>query len=461
MGDWIPLEKRKAIGLKGYFTRTLLLFFVGIVVIFALAFIILFLCMEAGVIAPANAGEREARVEIDRQSESGMFTNDLEPTLYDYIYFDKEGNVRASSLEGSTLSQEVSRYTAENVTYGTGVYVFYEDGSRCLFTWRYVASFTNPTLQNVLPNAELIMLFLAVMASVLFFLLFVRSMGRKLGNKLALVENASKQIAQQDLDTPITTSVGINEFNHALQSMDDMRSILKDTLIRQWESEQQRKQEIAALAHDIKTPLTVINGNAELLLEDTLEEKQAALVNSIFSAGMRVQQYVGALQQVSIIDMDNEVMETIDIVPMLGELNAILSPLAKDKSISLEYVYSENLRPIMVYPSMLARALINIVENAIRFTKAGGYITISACQNEQETLFSVQDQGPGFSKTAIHHAKEMFWQQDTSRTGSRNYGIGLSIAEKVAQKHSGQLFLENTPQGACVKIVVSSKQCRQ
>ncbi|MEA4804317.1 HAMP domain-containing sensor histidine kinase [Acetobacterium wieringae] len=319
-----------------------------------------------------------------------------------------------------------------------------------------MASFTNPTLQNILPNAELIMLFLAVAASVLFFLLFVRSMGRKLGNKLALVETASKQIAQQDLDAPITTSVGINEFNHALQSMDDMRSILKDALIKQWESEQQRKQEIAALAHDIKTPLTVINGNAELLLEDTLEEKQAALVNSIFSAGMRVQQYVGALQQVSIIDMDNEVMERIDIVLMLGDLNAILSPLAKDKSISLEYVYSENLRPITVYPSMLARALINIVENAIRFTKTGGHITISACQNEQETLFSVQDQGPGFSKTAIHHAKEMFWQQDTSRTGSRNYGIGLSIAEKVAQKHSGQLFLENTPQGACVKFVVSS-----
>ena len=450
------MEKRKAIGLKGYFTRTLLLFFVGIIVIFASAFAILLLCMEAGVIAPANAGEIEARAEMTRQSELGTFTNDLQPVFYDYIYFDEDGNVRASSLEGITLSREVSRYTPDNMTHDAGVYVFYEDGSRCLFIWRYEASYTNPTLRRILPNAELLMLVFAGVASVMFFLLFVRSMGRKLGNKLALVEAASGQIAGQNLDTPISTSAGIKEFNHALQSMDDMRSTLKDALIKQWESEQQRKQEIAALAHDIKTPLTIIGGNAELLLEDKLEEEQATLVNSIYRAGMRAQQVVSALQQVSIIDIDNEEMEWIDVVSMLNELNAILSPLAKDKSISLEYVHSENLRQIMVYPSMLARALINIVENSIRFTETGGHITISICQNERETLFSVQDQGPGFSRTALHHAKEMFWQQDTSRTGGRNYGIGLFIAEKVAQKHSGQLLLENTSQGGCVKFVIAT-----
>jgi len=307
-----------------------------------------------------------------------------------------------------------------------------------------------------LPNAERLMLYFAGAASVIYFLLFVRVMGRNLGKKLALVETASKQIAGQNLDIPIATSAGIKEFNHALQSMDNMRSTLKDALIKQWEAEQQRKQEIAALAHDIKTPLTIINGNAELLLEDALEAEQATLVNSIYSAGMRAQRYVSALQQVSIIDIDNEEMEQMDVIPMLDELNAVLSPLAKDKSISLEYVHSGSLRQIMVYPSMLVRALINIVENAIRFTETGGHITISIFQNERETLFSVQDQGPGFSKTAVHHAKEMFWQQDTSRTGSRNYGIGLSIAEKVAQKHSGQLFLENTSQGGCVKFVIAA-----
>lgn len=450
------MEKRKVIGLKNYFTRTLLLFFIGILSILVLAFLILLLCLETGVIAPANAGEKEARAEMNRQSKFGVFTGDLEPAFYDYIYFDEAGNVLASSLEGNTLLKESSRYKADNITYGNGNYVFYEDGSRCLFTWRYVAAYTNPTLRNILPNAELIMMLFAGIASVLFFLLFARGMGRKLGNKLALVETASEQIAAQNLDIPIATSAGIKEFNHALQSMDDMRSTLKDALIKQWESEQQRKQEIAALAHDIKTPLTIVNGNAELLLEDSLVEEQAKLVNSIYRAGLRVQQYVSALQQVANLDLDSEESEQISVVSLLDELNTVLSQIAKEKSITLDYMYGENLRNIAAFPMMLARALINIGENAIRYTVAGGRITISVCQNERETLFSVYDQGPGFSKTAIHHAKEMFWQQGKSRTGNSNYGIGLAIAEKAAKKHSGQLLLENTSQGGCVRFIIGN-----
>lgn len=457
MGDWIPLEKRKAIGLKGYFTRTLLLFFIGIIGIFAAAFILLLLCMEAGIVAPANAGETEARTEIARQRELDAFSGDLTPSFYDYIYFDGNGAIKASSLEGDALTKEASLYEADNVTYGTGVYVYYEDGSRCLFTWRYVASYTNRTLRKILPGAEPLTLLIAGAASILFFLLFVRRMGRKLGTKLSLVESASEQIARQDLDTLIPSSAGIREFNRALESMDDMRGNLKDALIRQWKSEQQRKQEIAALAHDMKTPLTVINGNAELLLEDPLTEEQARLVNSIHGAGMRARQYVHALQQVSNLDIDSEEHKKMSIPSLLDELDAALSPLARDQSVTMEYVYGEDLRDITVSPMLLVRALVNIGENAIRFTSAGGRVTITVCQNPRETLFRIQDQGPGFSKSALQHATEMFWQQEKSWTGGNNYGIGLSIADKVAQKHAGQLILENTARGGCVKLIIATQ----
>lgn len=450
------MEKRKTIGLKGYFSRTLLLFFLGILGILALAFLTILLCMELGITAPANAGEIEARQEIVRQSESGVFTRDLTPQFYDYIYFDPSGNIAASSLDGPALSTEISRYALDNISYGTGIYVFYEDGSRCLFTWRYVVSFTNPALQSLVPNVELLMLIIAGFASILFFLMFVRGMGRKLGDKLALVEAASDQIAQQNLDTRIDTFTGIQEFNHALKSMDKMRITLKDALIKQWESEQQRKQEIAALAHDIKTPLTIVNGNAELLLEDRLPQEQAKLVDAIHTAGLRAQQYVGALQQVTNLDVDSEQSEPISVAKLLDELNAALSPLAKQKRITLDYVHGNALHPITVFPMMLTRALINIGENAIRFTHPDGKITLSVCQNETETLFRIQDQGPGFSISAILHAKEMFWQQEKSRTDHHNYGIGLSIADKVAKKHAGRLLLENTSQGGCVTLTIQT-----
>ena len=452
------MEKRKAISLRSYFTAMLLLFFVGIVAIFALAIAALMLCMRAGIVVPANSGEKEAQAEIIRQSESAAFTHDLAPSFYDYIFFDENGNVAASSLEGGALSRALERYKQENVSYGTGTYVFYGDGSRCLFIWRYEAGYKSSSLRKNLPNAEQMTLVVTVCASILFFLLFVRGMSRKLGSKLAFVESASNQIAGQNLDTPIDSAAGIKEFNHALKSMDDMRSALKDALIGQWEAEQQRKQEIAALAHDIKTPLTVISGNAELLLEEDINAEQSALVNSIHKAGTRAQQYMSALQQISVMDMRGEKAEKMEIMPMLNEIDAFLSPLASDKAISIEYTCGENLHTLTACYDLLTRALSNILENAIRFTKTGGKITISVCQNEEETLFSIQDGGPGFSKAAMQHAKEMLWQQDASRSGSRNYGIGLFVAEKVAKKHQGQLILQNTPQGGCVKLRIARQQ---
>lgn len=449
------MEKKSAIGLKGYFTRTLLIFFIGIVAIWILSLLMLLICMQAGIIVPANTGEREARAEIVRQSESAAFTGDLSPDFYDYIYFDAAGNVLESSLTGDALSRELSRYPAANVSYGTAVYVFYEDGSRCLFSWQYVASYTSPTLRRLLPNAESLMLIVAAAASIIFFLLFVRGMGRHLGSKLSLVEDASEQIAKQNLDASIAISAGIKEFDNALQSMDDMRSTLKDALINQWESEQQRKQEIAALAHDIKTPLTIIGGNAGLLLEDSLSTEQTALVESICRAGTRAQQYVSALQQVANMDVADEEMEPLSIAAILSELSTVLSPLSQERTVEVEYIYGENLNDIRASLAMLTRALINIAENAIQHTEPGGKVTITVLQNETDTSFIVQDGGTGFSMSALQHAKEMFWQQDKSRTSSKNYGIGLSIADKVAKKHSGELILENTPQGG--RVILSIK----
>lgn len=450
------MEKRKAISLNRYFITTLLLFFIGIAVICILMFFTLMLGMQIGFIMPANTGEKEVRAEIARQREIGKFTNDLNSSFYQYVYFDKDGNIESSSLKGNALQKEVNKYKNDDVTYATGTYLFFEDGSRCLFTWRYVASYANSVLQQILPDAETTIFCLVIILSIIFFILVAHNRGKKLSKKLALVEMANEQIAKQDLDTPIDSSSGIKEFNHALQSIDDMRIALKDALIKQWESEQQRQEEIVALAHDIKTPLTIINGNAELLLEDLLNPNQIKLADSIHSAGIRAQQYISVLQQISNLEVSSNKTDWIFIHAILNELDTILAPLAKNKSIKLDYIYSKSLCNINVNTDLLVRALINIGENAIQYSLPNSKITINVIQSETETIFSMQDEGVGFSASALQHAKEIFWQQDKSRTPSNNYGIGLAIAEKVAQMHSGQLVLENTDQGAFVRLSVKN-----
>lgn len=447
------MATKKITSLTSYVTRILLLAFLGVFIILAAALFSFQLLIQSSMIAPANAGETAARAEIDRLKQTNQFPDNLQPQYYNYVYFDKNNQVIASSLNGEKLKEEIEEYAANNVTYSTGAYVQFDDGSRCLFTWKYTAQFTNDTLRRLLPSAELIFIVGIGFVLILFFLVYTRKISQKLKEKLVLVEAASQQIAQQNLEEPLVTSAGIREFNEALQSMEDMRKALKTSLLQQWEVQQQRKQEVAALTHDIKTPLTVVNGNAELLLEDQLNEEQQTLVQAIYHSGNKAQQYVGALQQLANFEVVSEEKEPVSIDFLIHELDEALKPLAQVKDIKLDYHYGKDSKRILVSEYMLTRALISIGENAIRYTDSGT-ITIQVTQTKANTHFIFEDRGPGFSNEALQHATEMFWQQDKSRTLDSNYGIGLSIAEKAAQLHGGQLILENSESGGRVELVV-------
>lgn len=447
------MATKKITSLTSYVTRILLLAFLGVFIILAAALFSFQLLIQSSIIAPANAGETAARAEINRLKQTNQIPDNLQPQYYDYVYFDKNNQVIASSLSGEKLKEEIDKYAADNVTYSTGAYVQFDDGSRCLFTWKYTAQFTNDTLRRLLPSAELIFIVGIGFVLILFFLVYTRKISQKLKEKLVLVEAASQQIAQQNLEEPLVTSAGIREFNEALQSMEDMRKALKTSLLQQWEAQQQRKQEVAALTHDIKTPLTVVNGNAELLLEDQLNEEQQTLVQAIYHSGNKAQQYVGALQRLTNFEVVSEEKEPVSIDFLIHELDEALKPLAQVKNIKLDYHYGKTLKKILASEYMLTRALISIGENAIRYTDSGT-ITIQVTQTKADTHFIFEDRGPGFSNEALQHASEMFWQQDKSRTPDSNYGIGLAIAEKAAQLHGGQLILENSESGGRVELVV-------
>lgn len=447
------MATKKITSLTSYVPRILVLAFLGVFIILAAALFSFQLLIQSSMIAPANAGETAARAEIDRLKQTNQFPDNLQPQYYDYVYFDKNNQVIASSLSGEKLKEEIDKYAADNVTYSTGAYVQFDDGSRCLFTWKYTAQFTNDTLRRLLPSAELIFIVGIGFVLILFFLVYTRKISQKLKEKLVLVEAASQQIAQQNLEVPLVTSAGIREFNEALQSMEDMRKALKTSLLQQWKDQQQRKQEVAALTHDIKTPLTVVNGNAELLLEDQLNEEQQTLVQAIYHSGNKAQQYVGALQQLANFEVVSEEKEPVSIDFLIHELDEALKPLAQVKDIKLDYHYGKDSKRILASEYMLTRALISIGENAIRYTDSGT-ITIQVTQNKADTHFIFEDRGPGFSNEALQHATEMFWQQDKSRTPDSNYGIGLAIAEKAAQLHGGQLILENSESGGRVELVV-------
>ena len=444
------MEKRKVIGLRGYFTRSLLMALLGAFAIIIGYLLIGVYLIEKGHILPANAGERAAKAVMQEMIENAAIPNFTGNELYDYIQFDEQGNVLTSSLSGNALEEELAKYADIDDSSFTAEYIFLEDGSYWLFSWKYTALFSNSKLRLIFPSTAFVFLTTLFLSLGVFFLAYVSHISRKFSSPIEVVTAASEQIAAQELDTPISMSSGIKEFDNALSSMEQMRQALKDSLSKQWLAEQQRRQEVAALAHDIKTPLTIVSGNTELLMEDHLTEEQTNLTESIHSSAKRAQEYIALLQQVSAMDAEQESAEQVTIDIILREVREALAPFAVQKQVLFELSYSRHLAPVTVFGAMLTRALINIGENAIRFTPENGSVVAAVTQNSDKTAFIITDGGNGFSQEALKHAKEMFWQDDKSRTGNGNFGMGLAIAAKAAEAHNGKLMIENCDRGGRV-----------
>lgn len=449
------MEKRVKIGLQTYVTRSLLLLMLGAGVILALWVVLFIIGLSTGFIAQANAGETQARAAMDDLRLQGRFTPPP-AGLYDYVYFTPDGSVAQSSLTGEALAQQLARYGDRDAVYYTGTYLTFDDGSSCLFCWEYHASFINPTLQRWFPRVEVLFGVAIFISLVVFFLWYVRALSRQLRGRLVMLNRASEQITAQQLDQPIEAQAGIREFDESLQSMDVMRVALRQSLTEQWRAQQQRRQQIAALAHDIKTPLTVIGGNAELLLEEELPPQQHRMVQSINTAAEHTRQYVEALQQISANAQGGEAPRQVTIEYIMRECSAVLAPLAAAKQVRLAIKLQNPAQQLQVYPMMLMRALENIGQNAIRFAPPDSTVQLQVVQKGKGAVFTVQDEGPGFSSRALLHATELFWQQDESRTGTGHYGLGLAVAAEVAHAHGGGVQLQNTDKGAKVTLTVNA-----
>lgn len=457
MGDWIPLEKKKAISLQGYFSKSILFAGLGIVTICLFWIFALLLSINIGLVSSANMGESEARQVSGLMQENNAFLPDLDVNYCKYIYVDSNGKVVKYSSNVKNAETLLAKFPDNNKQYQNASFVFFADGSYCLFTWNYTATFTNTFLNKILPSAEITFGVLAIISLTIFFLLYVKKMSKKFSRRLSLLQVASEQIAEEQLSNPIKTTSGIKEFDHILFSMENMRMALKQSLTAQWTAENQRKQEVAALAHDIKTPLTVINGNAELLLEDNLTREQLALLTSVHSAGKRAENYISILQQLSNMQLYENTKENTTIGWLAKELLSILEPLASKKNISIEIKTRDPKQSIEINKEEIIRALINIGDNAIHYANEASIINVSIQKGLENTTFSFLNSGPNFTDEGLKHATEMFWQQDKSRGETRNYGIGLAFVAKVAEKYSGWLKLENTEFGVCVTFIIQNK----
>jgi signal transduction histidine kinase len=223
---------------------------------------------------------------------------------------------------------------------------------------------------------------------------------------------------------------------------------------RAWEMQQTF---VANASHELRTPLTLIRASSEVVLRQSKPEtKQLELVRDIMSECDHMSQLVDDLLLISKLDTHQLKLDLKPVLlsDLLTEIQRQFEPLAEKNGIRI----SLSDQPLVVIGDRLRlhQVILILLDNALRYTPAGGEIKISSDQSNRFARISIQDTGKGISSADLAHVFDRFYQAETdSSLENRGNGLGLSIAKSLVKEHNGHIHIASTPgQGTTVTFEI-------
>ncbi len=216
-------------------------------------------------------------------------------------------------------------------------------------------------------------------------------------------------------------------------------------------SQRSQRDLVANVSHELKTPLTSIQGFAQALLEGAaetpLERQRAAEV--IHQEAARMHRMVVDLLDLARLDAGTADirMESIDIGRLVSGVVDRLRPTAAAGGIRLGLEIARDLPRFAGDQDRLAQVFTNLLDNALKFTPRNGQVLVKTGMRDGELEVSVSDDGPGISKDDLPHIFERFYQSDAAREGGEKHGtgLGLAIAQEIISAHGGRITVRSTP----------------
>jgi signal transduction histidine kinase len=293
---------------------------------------------------------------------------------------------------------------------------------------------------------------LPVIAIVIFVMVMSSLIMRSITKSILKLEEAARRLAGGELNLAMDIK-GSNEITSFTMSLNRMRNTLK-------EEERRRYLFIMGVTHDLKTPLALIKANSEAL-EDGIASSPAEQKHSFDIINNKVDELEGMIN--SLLDFVR--MDTGEWRHKLRmtKLGTFISSYAERTALDAEVLHGSletDIRlpddcAVMMDESLVQRALDNIVNNSLRYAKAGCRIRITADVENGAAVLRISDNGPGISAEDLPYVFELFYRGSTSRR-EQGMGIGLAVVKAIIDSHGWQI--EAGPReigtGACFKIEI-------
>lgn len=403
--------------------------------------------------------------------------NDLLKQKYSYLLIEKNGELIyiGNETHYESIREELQRTErTESVLYDGGVYIAgevpfllkqqefaYSDGQTGAFSIVTDVSSVMRILRQTVVNAVAWGIMVIVVTAVILVVWLYMGIWRPLN----ALRKATHQLQEGNLDFSLEENISEDEIGQLCQDFEEMRIHLKEEIEVRIQYEQELREMISNISHDIKTPLTAIKGYAEGLLDGVADtpEKQEKYLRTIYNKANDMTLLVDELSYFTKIDTNTMPYHFEQVL-----VNDYFADCVEENSSELELInlhmeFYTNVLPetkVMADREQLHRVMGNLISNAVKYRgdKEEGKIVLHLWEEEQFVRVEVADTGRGIAQKDLPYIFDRFYRADASRnTKQGGTGLGLAIVKKIIEEHGGTISADSV-EGQGTRIVFKLKK---
>lgn len=306
----------------------------------------------------------------------------------------------------------------------------------------------NGFVQTIVP----MLYWMAVAAGLTFFTR--REIRRAYEEPMHQLAEATKKVSEGDFSVyvpPLHTSDKLDYLDIMLEDFNKMVGELGSI-------ETLKTDFFSNVSHEIKTPIAVIQNNAELLCKEELTEKQAGYAEAIFWSSKRLAGLISNLLKLNKLEKQTILPERTDydLCAQLAECALLHEQAWEKQGVEFEADMEDSVI-ITADPELMELVWNNLLSNAIKFTEPGGCVSLTETSNEREIRVCVKDTGCGMTEETKKHIFEKFYQGDTSHATAGN-GLGLALVLRILQLNGFEIEVMSEPGRGSIFTVIIPKQ---
>lgn len=322
----------------------------------------------------------------------------------------------------------------EDSNHSRGVLSYYTGDMRTLFTPLERTAYDALGFFSIVCSPICFMICIGI-TSALFY-------KKQLQKPLEILENAANNISDSNLEFTVVYDKQ-DELGKLCRSFEKMRLALRDNSIEMWRQVEERKRLNAAFSHDLRTPLTVLKGQSEMLAKYSPKMSEHKIIETAQMMQrhiIRLEQYVNTMNNLQRLE-DREIKRSdTDIAGIIRQMEDTADTICKTKELVMQKCQCDSAM-LRLDPSVIMQVYENLLANAVRY--AGSVISVSVSVKDRCFFLNVSDDGKGFTEGELSEAIKPFYKS-SDEISQEHFGMGLNICKILCEKHGGYLKLENS-----------------